>query len=386
MPKILMIDSDVALLSRLSTELEEAGYEVLRASETRNADLLLDESQPDMVLLDTDTSRGEGWELLGRIAARMPVIIISGRGLEEDIVRGLDAGAVDYLPKPFRSGELLARLRLRLRDAERLAAASPPPVISPSAQPSTGPTIPLDTARRTPAHRDRRPEEAEPLFIPYSEEQHLLREPRAAPDDELRHDELAQLPLGQRLRAARQRKHITLVQAELESKVRMHYIQAMEEEKFSLLPRGPITEELLHAYASYIGVDLTQALDEYRRLHYNAPVEPPTALGGSLLPRTLPSWATWPVAVALALLVGFGGLWLYDPGGMTALAGRARTLVVPPTATPTPTPTPLPTPTPSPTATPPPTITPSPAPTATVTPLPTLTPTFAETPTTTPQR
>src|SRR6266487_6292883 len=119
MPKILIIDDDVALLARLGTELQDAGYDVLRASETRHADLLIDEQRPDMVLLDTDTSRGEGWELLGRIAARLPVIIISGRGLEEDIVRGLDAGAVDYLPKPFRSGELLARIRARLRDADK---------------------------------------------------------------------------------------------------------------------------------------------------------------------------------------------------------------------------------------------------------------------------
>src|SRR5690349_7640600 len=113
MPTILIIDDDVALLARLGTELEQAGYDVLRASETRSADMLLDERRPDLVLLDTDTSRGEGWEVLGRIVDHAPVIVISGRGLEEDIIRGLDAGAVDYLPKPFRTGELLARIRVQ---------------------------------------------------------------------------------------------------------------------------------------------------------------------------------------------------------------------------------------------------------------------------------
>src|SRR4051812_3702847 len=115
--KILIIDDDVALLARLSVELEDAGYAVLRASETRNADLLLDEGRPDLLLLDTDMSRGEGWEVLGRAAPQLPVIVLSGRGLEEDIIRGLDAGAADYLPKPFRTGELLARIRVQLRAA-----------------------------------------------------------------------------------------------------------------------------------------------------------------------------------------------------------------------------------------------------------------------------
>src|SRR6266508_3273055 len=346
MPKILIIDDDVALLARLGTELQDAGYDVLRASETRHADLLLDEQRPDMVLLDTDTSRGEGWELLGRIAARLPVIVISGRGLEEDIVRGLDAGAVDYLPKPFRSGELLARVRARLRDAANAAAQAP-------AAPAVAPPDQL-TGRAATAPRQRpAKEEEEPVFIPYREEQRLMREPEPVVDDEVRVEEIDQLPLGQRLRAARQRKHITLVQAELESKVRMHYIQAMEEEKFSLLPRGPIAEQLLRAYAGFVGVDVSQALDEYHRLHYNAPVEPLAALGGVPQPRVLPRWATWPVAVVLALLVGFGGIWLIDPGSMTVLAGRARALVAPPT--PTPTPAPTPTPQPQPTETPAPT-------------------------------
>ena len=49
----------------------------------------------------------------------------------------------------------------------------------------------------------------------------------------------------------------------------MHYIQAMEEEKFSLLPRGPVAEELLRIYATYVGIDANQALEEYRRLHFS---------------------------------------------------------------------------------------------------------------------
>jgi DNA-binding response OmpR family regulator len=330
--KILIIDDDVSLLARLSAELEEAGYAVLRASETRNADLLLDEARPDLLLLDTDTSRGEGWELLGRATPQLPVIVISGRGLEEDIIRGLDAGAADYLPKPFRTGELLARIRVRLRDA--VAAQRPAlPAIGTTerlTEPASAPArSDAEAARPAPRRQLGEGDQEAPIFIPYGEEQRLMRETDAIGSEEQRAEEVAHLPLGQRLRAARQRKRITLVQAELESKVRMHYIQAMEEEKFSLLPRGPITEDLLRAYAGYIGVDLSRAVEEYRRLHYNALVEPLSALGGAPQPRVVPRWAVWLAAIILALVVGFGGIWLIDPGTLVGLADQAGELVAP---------------------------------------------------------
>jgi DNA-binding response OmpR family regulator len=374
MPTILVVDDDVALLARLSTRLEEAGYMVLRASEVRHAELLVEEQHLDLVVLDTETSRGAGWGLLERIAARLPVIVISGRGLEEDIIRGLDAGAADYLPKPFRTGELLARIRARLRApasaAGQPAAAEPEPstsVAGADEQPGRGPARPAAPA----PGRQHGADEPEAVFMPSSEERRLLSEPGAGAAAELSAEDLARLPLGQRLRAARQRKRITLVQAELESKLRMYYIQAMEEEKFSLLPRGPAAENLLRSYATFLGVDVRQALDEYRRLHYSAPIEPPPALGGIPRPRPLPRWATLLSAVLLGLVVGLGGIWLIDPGGVTALASRARALVIPPTATPTPLPTATATPVPTATVTPTPTPTATATPTAAPTPIPT---------------
>jgi CheY-like chemotaxis protein len=398
MPTLLIIDDDVALLARLSTQLTEAGYDVLRASRAQHAELLIADGKADMTLLDTDMGHGDGWTLLDLAIAKMPVIVISGQGLEEDIIRGLDAGAVDYLPKPFRTGELLARIRLRLRQhaagrAAPLAAETAASVSQPAA-PATGTTTPLiqhdAPPPAPPAHRrrDSRANIEDPVFIPYGEEQRLLREPIQPPADEI--EDISQLSLGQRLHAARQRKRITLVQAELETRpaVRMHYIQAMEEEKFSLLPRGPYAEELLRTYAAYLGLDVPQAVDEYHRLHFTAPIEPPLALGGASASRQLPSWLVWLVATVLALLFGVGGIWLYDPNGMSALADRAGLLAAPPptaTATPTvapPTATSAPTRTPPPTATATATSTPTPKPTA----RPTATEAPTETPTPTPRR
>src|SRR6185295_2855051 len=135
------------------------------------------EQRPDLVLLDPDIGRGDGWLLLNQFAAVTPIIVISGQALEEDIIRGLDAGAADYLAKPFRTGELLARVRSRLRPS----TPNTPPATDVS--PAIGTTTRLEQpAAPPPQRRDRRPAHApgdqdEPVFMPHGEEQRLLREP-----------------------------------------------------------------------------------------------------------------------------------------------------------------------------------------------------------------
>jgi cytoskeletal protein RodZ len=400
MPTVLMVDDDVVLLARLATELDAAGYRVLQASDVQLARHLADDEAIDLVLLDPGTGAGQGWGLLERLAPRVPLIAI-GDGREEMVVRGLNAGAVDYVAKPARTAELLARVKGRLRTAPR--------------EPADGPTLPLAPAEDTPAtavepetalpplfppglageapssgssvrpkpQRGRGEDDEEPVFVSHAEEQRLINGEPPRRVDELDREALGRLPLGARLKAARQRRRITLVQAELDTRLRMYYIQAMEEEKFALLPRGSMTETMLRTYAAYLGLDAAQAADEYRATHYSEPLEPPTALGGLPIPRRLPRWLPITLAVALALLIGGGGIWLLDPRGVSALGARARALVVPPTATATPSVTPTATNTPLPTAT----STPTPSPTVTATPSPTVTNTPAptETPTATPQ-
>jgi DNA-binding response OmpR family regulator len=398
MATILIVDDDVALLERLATLLGQAGYTTLRANRVQYAELLLAEQRPDLIVLDPDTGGGDGWVLLGAAQSAAPVLIVSGQGLEEDIIRGLEAGAVDYMTKPFGTAELLARIKLRLRERERSALGGAPltpeapiaaPATSPPAPPATGPTTPLQPAepRERRARGARAPgDDEEPVFIPYGEEERLLRDVRSATSEDL--GDIAQLPLGQRLHAARQRKRLTLVQAELETRpsVPMHYIQAMEEEKFSLLPRGPVAEELLRTYAAYVGVDIAAALDEYRRVHYIEPIEPPDSLGGAPAQRRAPTWLISVAAAILAVAVGCGGIWLYDPASVRALGQRAGLLAAPP-ALPTVAPTAAPQPTSSPAPTLAPTTAPTAAPTAapTLTPAPTLAPTAPTTPTPTPR-
>lgn len=416
-PTILIVDDDVVLLARLATHLKEAGYETFQATSVRQAEQALASATVDLALIEPAVDRRAGWEFLPRLAQRAPTIVMSGDGLEEDIVRGFDAGAVDYLTKPFRTGELLARLRTHLRLRSGSDAAAPmvssvtgqPASLAPPDQPPTAARVidlgeddemlsepggrrsgmsesPAQLQAATPsAERLRRKrssaaEEEEPVFIPHAEERGLIADHAPMEVDDLRASELEQLPLGARLRAARQRRRITLVQAELDTKIRMSYIQAMEEEKFSLLPHGAMTEAMVKTYASYLGLNVANAIEEYRQRHYTAPVEPLPALGGSSLPRSAPPWWVWAAVVILALVVGIGGILALDPAGAAALGNRARTLFSPPTATPTPTLTP----TFSPTATSTPTVTPSPTPTATLTPSPTPEPTVTPEPTPTP--
>ena len=150
MATILLVDDDVSLMERIATQLTEAGYHVLRASRMSHAELLIAEQHPDLVLLDPDIGRGDGWLLLNQFAARTPIIVISGQALEEDIIRGLDAGAADYLAKPFRTGELLARVRSRLRPSTPATAPAT------DAMPVIGTTTPLEQPAAPPPQRGAR--------------------------------------------------------------------------------------------------------------------------------------------------------------------------------------------------------------------------------------
>jgi cytoskeletal protein RodZ len=154
----------------------------------------------------------------------------------------------------------------------------------------------------------------------------------------------------------------------------------MEEEKFSLLPSGSAAEEMLRSYAAYLGLNVAEALDEYRRRHFSNPTTPPIALGGVRPARQLPRWITWVVAVVLALVLGGGAIYLFDPNWLFVMGDRAWALMVPSTATPEPTQTPPPTQAPAPTATSTPAPTDTPTLTPTVTPRPTSTPRPTDTP------
>ena len=116
--RILIIEDDPALLRGLKDNFETQGYEVRTANDgKRGLDALLNEP-PDLLLLDLMLPRLNGYEICRTARSQqieMPIIMLTAKGQEEDIVRGLEMGADDYVTKPFSIRELLARVKAFLR-------------------------------------------------------------------------------------------------------------------------------------------------------------------------------------------------------------------------------------------------------------------------------
>jgi len=120
-PVILVIEDEVQMRRFLRASLSSNGYQVV---ETHTAEAGLTQAAaraPDLVLLDLGLPDQDGLVVTQRLRewAKTPIIVISARGREEDKIQALDAGADDYLTKPFGVGELLARIRVALRNAAR---------------------------------------------------------------------------------------------------------------------------------------------------------------------------------------------------------------------------------------------------------------------------
>jgi DNA-binding response OmpR family regulator len=118
---ILIIEDDAVLLRGLKDNFEAAGYRVRTANDGRRGlDALLQEP-PDLLLLDLMLPKVNGYDICKAARSRdlqMPIIMLTAKGQEEDIVRGLELGADDYVTKPFGIRELLARIKAFLRRRE----------------------------------------------------------------------------------------------------------------------------------------------------------------------------------------------------------------------------------------------------------------------------
>ncbi len=115
--EILVIDDEAHIRKLLEIALESNGYKVWQAASGRDGVILAANHPPDLVILDLGLPDKSGHEVLKELRTwyAKPVIILSVQNLEEDIINALDHGATDYLTKPFRPGELMARIRSLLR-------------------------------------------------------------------------------------------------------------------------------------------------------------------------------------------------------------------------------------------------------------------------------
>ena len=117
---ILIVDDETQIRRLLEITLSASGYKTIEASTGKEGLLMAASHQPSLIILDLGLPDTDGIDVLKNLREWFykPIIILSVRNSEEDIVHALDKGANDYLTKPFRTGELLARIRASLRQGQ----------------------------------------------------------------------------------------------------------------------------------------------------------------------------------------------------------------------------------------------------------------------------
>ena len=124
--RVLVVEDDREIRALMQSSLSVEGFEVQTAVSLSEASALLRHSPPDVIVLDLGLPDGDGVQLVREVRTRhaLPIIVVSARHQEAQKIQLLDAGADDYLTKPFSVGELLARIRVALRHRGTALAAA----------------------------------------------------------------------------------------------------------------------------------------------------------------------------------------------------------------------------------------------------------------------
>jgi two-component system, OmpR family, KDP operon response regulator KdpE len=140
---VLVVEDEPQMRRFIRASLSSRSFRVLEAASASEAILLLTSHNPGLLLLDLGLPDGDGIDLTRQIRewSRVPIIVLSARGREDDKVAALDAGADDYITKPFGVNELLARIRVALRHARGGSAEGPESILQFG-------TLKIDPARR----------------------------------------------------------------------------------------------------------------------------------------------------------------------------------------------------------------------------------------------
>jgi two-component system alkaline phosphatase synthesis response regulator PhoP len=125
-PTLLVVEDDPGIRRAMELTLGGRGFRILTADRGEMALALMSRERVELVLLDIMLPGMSGLAVcqeLRSLGHEIPIVLVSARGAEDDIIRGLDAGADDYVTKPFRTGELVARIMARLRRAPQAPVA-----------------------------------------------------------------------------------------------------------------------------------------------------------------------------------------------------------------------------------------------------------------------
>ncbi|MFZ9856715.1 MAG: helix-turn-helix domain-containing protein [Roseiflexaceae bacterium] len=354
---ILAIDEDVVLTMSLDLQLGHVGHTVRRAGNMAQVNLLLGEVSPDVIVIDPTIDNHAGWQVVSEKAKLIPVFVTIHEPSDEITARAQHLGCAGILSKPFMVRELVDVLTPHITPVESVqqpASSKDPHTDKKSSSKATrlrgkaakSDDSPGDTPKPPPPPAIK----GDASGLSLTDEDELLL--AGLPSTTLNMPEPSDTEtLGAKFRASRNRRSIPLTQAELNTGVRLTYLQAMEEDRFSHLPRGTMAEDMITKYARYLGINTDEALAEYRSFQYGDRHDPITDYGRANL--RIISYANFlKVFFAILVLTGIGyGIWYVDQPRVNAMFTNVRQLVMPLFATITPVATPAPieaTPTPDP--------------------------------------
>lgn len=117
--RILVVDDEPGIVDIAKANLEGYGYDVIPAYDGEQALRMIESEKPDLVVLDILMPEMDGWDVLERIESHpefsgIPVIMLTARASDEDVLRGLETGAVEYMTKPFYPQDLVAAIKINL--------------------------------------------------------------------------------------------------------------------------------------------------------------------------------------------------------------------------------------------------------------------------------
>lgn len=254
--RILVIDDEPVICRLIEYQLGGAGYRVTACQRAHDALLALANEPPDLILLDVMMPGISGWDLCRQIRAgsTVPIIMLTAKHGDEDIVTGLASGADDYVGKPFSAATLIARIEAVLRRS-RSAGERRRPTLAHAAR-----VEPTPASLPAPA-----PGSAAPLA-----ERPRVSEPAPAENRPLR--------LGPLLAEARRQRRLSLRDAAEICGVRWEFLQAIEREQFSYVPHDEL-RHALRAYSALLDVDLGPYLGRGGPRRHRVPGALPLTVG-----------------------------------------------------------------------------------------------------------
>src|SRR5262245_20430758 len=256
--RIMIVDDEPAIGKLLVYQLRSFGYQASYVDDGLAALRRFALEQPDLVLLDVMMPQISGWEVCRQIRAcsSAPVIMLTAKGADPDVVNGLGAGADDYITKPFSMLQLQARIETALR-----RSAGPRATRGVSRQQPRRPAPTNDTYLLAPVEGAPAPTATAVEPMPVESKPPAATAPR----------------MGQRMQEARLRRGFSLHQVERACKVRWEFLQAIEQENFAYVPREEL-RRALKVYTEYLGLDLAELLGRPKSASGRLPFPRPYAV------------------------------------------------------------------------------------------------------------